>query len=121
MIGNSLLSIQTMLVVTIVSTGVKPAAGQITYDGCQDPPELPVASVPAYQLPNVAQASRANGAPVIYYNPNVLAWFQPVTRLFWYMHECAHHALGHTIGMAFPPIMEQQPTAGPLLRWSGSG
>lgn len=38
-----------------------------------------------------------DGSPIILYNPNVLTWFHPKTRQFWYMHECGHHALAHAI------------------------
>ena len=42
--------------------------------------------------------------PVIYMNPGVLQQ-QPVEmQLFWYAHECAHHALGH---LAYPNLMNE--------------
>ncbi len=37
-----------------------------------------------------------DGTPVIYLNPHALNGWHPVVHQFWYMHECAHHALGHT-------------------------
>jgi hypothetical protein len=86
-----------------------PLIAQITYDGCQDIRGISVASVLDYSVRDVAVAMLApNGAPIIRYNPSVLSWFQPETRLFWYGHECGHHALGHSFGTAFPSQMEQQ-------------
>lgn len=80
----------------------------VTYEGCHDFRGIPVASVTS-NVNNVAIAALVpGGAPVIYYNPQVLSYFHPVTRLFWYMHECAHHALGHTIGSAHPLVREKQ-------------
>ncbi|WP_306114196.1 MULTISPECIES: hypothetical protein [unclassified Roseovarius] len=72
-------------------------SAQVTYDGCYDYFGVPVASVPS-AVDNVAIATIQNGSPVIFYNPHVLSSFHPVTRQFWYFHECGHHALGHSFG-----------------------
>lgn len=74
------------------------AAGQITYDGCVNRLGVPVISVASNHLQNVAMARETPYGPEILYNPNVLNSLQPVTRLFWYAHECAHHDLGHVLG-----------------------
>lgn len=85
------------------------ASAQISYEGCKDIRGISVASIADYSLRDVAMASLAsNGAPIIRYNPQILSWLHPQTRLFMYAHECGHHALGHTLGTAFPLIMEQQ-------------
>jgi len=58
---------------------------------------IPVASVLADGLRDVAFATLApNGAPIILYNPSVrrMNW---QTQLFFYAHECGHHALGHPL------------------------
>jgi hypothetical protein len=82
---------------------------QVTFDGCVDSMGVAVASVQNFAVSDVAQASFAsNGAPIILYNPRVLSWFAPQTRLWWYGHECAHHALGHLHLQAFPPAAERQ-------------
>lgn len=70
---------------------------QITFDGCSDINGVPVASVSNNGIRDIAQASILNGRPVIYYNPSVLVWVRPQTRLFFYAHECGHHALGHVL------------------------
>lgn len=83
-------------------------AQPLTYDGCIDFRGIPVVSVVS-NVNNVAIAALApDGAPVIYYNPRVLSYFHPVTRQFWYMHECAHHALAHTMNSAHPFVREKQ-------------
>ncbi len=82
--------------------------GQMTYDGCRDVRGIPVVSTPG-PINDVAVARLGpRGEPVIIYNPNVLRWMAPQTRLFWYAHECAHHALGHAFGAAHPLEVEQQ-------------
>lgn len=70
-------------------------SGQITFDGCRDANNNPVASISALNVNDIAVATFAGGRPVIYYNPQVVAGVHPQTRLFFYAHECAHHALGH--------------------------
>jgi len=72
-------------------------AQQITYDGCHDINGVPVASVRNSAIQDIATASLLNGNPVIYYNPSVLASVRPATRLFFYAHECGHHAIGHVL------------------------
>lgn len=52
-----------------------------------------VAFIPNWQLPDVGRA-RPGLPPTIELNPNVLAQLSPRMQLFWYGHECAHHALG---------------------------
>jgi hypothetical protein len=75
------------------------AFGQVTFDGCVDARGLPVASIPNYGLNDIASATLdPAGRPVIYYNPRVVVTHYPATRLFFYAHECGHHALGHTFG-----------------------
>ncbi|HKC23744.1 MAG TPA: hypothetical protein VKF32_03330 [Thermoanaerobaculia bacterium] len=84
------------------------ARAQITYDGCTDMRGLPVASVLDPSINDIAMAMLApNGAPIIRYNPRVVAMSSPETRLFFYAHECGHHALGHTLGTTHPLLMEQ--------------
>jgi len=84
------------------------AAAQVTFDGCSDFRGIAVASIMNTNLPDVAAANWApNGAPIIMYNPYVLARLSPQTRLFFYAHECAHHALGHAI-RSIPFHQEQE-------------
>lgn len=101
----------TRLLLCIISLGllIESSFAQITYDGCTDFRGIPVASILSYGINDVAVASLApNGAPVVQYNPAVLSFFRPQTRLFWYAHECGHHALGHAFGTAHPMAREQQ-------------
>jgi len=89
---------RVLLVVSAMLIFAGNAHAQVTFDGCVDFRGLPVASILNFNLPDVAMASWApNGAPVIQYNPRVLAQLAPQTRVFFYAHECAHHALAHTI------------------------
>lgn len=82
--------------VLILMCLARPLCAQvITYDGCVDDRGLAVGSTSDSNVQDIAVAMRApNGAPLIRYNPQVVAWVHPETRLFFYGHECAHHALG---------------------------
>src|ERR1700730_10278408 len=72
------------------------ATAQITFDRCTDALGRSVASVQA-SVNDIALATLYNGQPVILYNPFVVSSVSPQTRLFFYAHECGHHALGHAL------------------------
>ena len=80
---------------------------QVTWDGCVDAMGTPVASVHDNSINDVAMSSMANGTPIIRYNTTVLAGMHQQTRLFFYGHECGHHALGHILGR-YPMAHEQE-------------
>lgn len=61
-----------------------------------------------------------NGAPVIIYNPNVLTWVTPATRVFFYAHECAHHVLGHGV-RGHPLLREQEADCWAVQQLTGRG
>ncbi len=67
---------------------------------CNDFQGHPVVLAAAPSLPDVGAARIVNNQPVIFMNPSVLGAYPPVMQLFWYAHECAHHALGHLVTMA---------------------
>jgi hypothetical protein len=85
---------QLFVVAALLATPMS-ARAQITWDGCVDISGAPVASVPDSTINDVAVARREGGHPVIRYNPQVLASISNTSRLFWYLHECGHHVLGH--------------------------
>ena len=74
-----------------------PLRSQTTFNTCRDIQGNLVASISDSTVNDIAVARVFNGRPVIVYNPIVVAWTQPVTRLFFYAHECGHHALGHLL------------------------
>ena len=72
---------------------------QVTYDGCIDSRGNSVASILDYSINDVAIARLEYNYPVIRYNPRVLSQMSEATSRFFYIHECAHHVLRHTIEM----------------------
>ena len=89
-----------LLVVLLVPVSVHSQtiiAGVPVY--CNDAYGIPVMTKPAPYLNDVGMARiEGNGLRVIYLNPVILGQLPPFIQLFWYAHECAHHALGHTYG-----------------------
>lgn len=95
------------LVLLLSLMAAESAIGQVTFDGCIDFRGLPVASVMNPSVQDVAMATYApNGAPIIVYNPYIVSWLSPPTRLFFYAHECAHHVLAH--GVRGHPLVREQ-------------
>ncbi len=80
---------------------------QVTFDGCVDFRGVPVASIMNDSVQDVAMATYApNGVPIVVYNPYIVNWLSPPTRLFFYAHECAHHVLAH--GVRGHPLTREQ-------------
>src|SRR5437879_4547894 len=74
------------------------SSAQVTYGGCTDARGIPVLSIPDGTLSDIAEATvDVDGNPTIRYNPQIVASARRQTRLFFYTHECAHHALGHVL------------------------
>lgn len=84
--------------VTALAIAASSAAAQtrVTFEGCRDFRGRAVASVLDNSINDIADALVApNGLPIIRYNTRVLSTVTGPTRLFFYVHECAHHYLGH--------------------------
>lgn len=81
---------------------------QNTYHTCKDIRGVPVVAIDDSRIRDVAVARlEPVGTPVIRYNPAILSWYQPLTREFWFAHECGHHALGHAFGTALGAEAEE--------------
>lgn len=85
-------SIAIALLATVVPAT---ARSQTPYAGCVDRLHRPVATIPDESLPSAASAYIDNGRPVIYWNAKRLTGASETARTFIYLHECAHHVLGH--------------------------
>lgn len=59
----------------------------------------PVAFVPNPMLNDIGQ-SNPGFPPTIQLNPVILTALPVPLQLFWWGHECGHHALGHTLGLS---------------------
>lgn len=63
---------------------------------CQSNRGEPVVFVANYYLPDVGVAKRGPYGPFVEYNPQIFLPLAPEVQMFWFGHECGHHALGHT-------------------------
>ncbi len=54
-----------------------------------------VRQIPISGLPEAAMASFDSYGPVVYFNPVVMQQLTPGVRRFFFLHETAHHMLGH--------------------------
>lgn len=103
-----------LALVTVAWTGASPVraeddgTGPQTIAGvrieCRD---IRGRAVRTFQIKNLGDVGRAgivNRAPIIAIDPNIMALLPDKMQLFFYLHECAHHVLGHW--MAFAPDHE---------------
>lgn len=95
----------------------------LSYVGCVDIRGLQVTAVANSQVQDVARAyiDPVSRQPMVIYNPEVLAQLQSATRLFFFVHECAHHVIGHALGFATPGTMEQEADCWAVNRLQATG
>ncbi len=77
-------------------------AAQLPSDDCVDRSGRQVRGLIRNDLPWAGAATEVNGEAVIYWNQSRNSRASLVARLFIYMHECAHHTLGHVWKMQGP-------------------
>lgn len=71
-----------------------PLAAQVPFEGCVDRWNQPVRGVVREDIVWGGTATRVNGESIIYWNPGNNQSSR-TSQIFLYLHECAHHALGH--------------------------
>lgn len=71
------------------------ANGQVPFEACHDREDRAVQVVVDNNLPYAGLATEAAGKPVIFWNKKANRYLSPTEQLFIYLHECAHHRLGH--------------------------
>ncbi len=82
----------------------------LSYSGCVDFRGQAVGILSDRSIPDVARAfvEPESGLSLVAVNPDVMGWLKPETRLFFFVHECGHHVMGHTVGRSSPQVMEQE-------------
>jgi hypothetical protein len=73
---------------------------------CRDIHGRPVQTFRIMNLGDVGRAGVVSRVPIIAIDPNVMAMLPSKLQLFFYLHECAHHVLGHW--MNFSPDNENE-------------
>jgi hypothetical protein len=72
-----------------------PVAAQLPFDGCVDREDRAVRGIVRNDIGWAGVADLVNGEPVIYWNADANEHLSRPTQIFIYLHECAHHMLGH--------------------------
>lgn len=81
-------------VVLAASIGSAMAEGVTTFESCIDAAGRTLPAVEDGSLTKLVATSHDKDGTVIRHNPSVLPRLKPVTRLFFFAHECARNALG---------------------------
>lgn len=111
-----------LLVLVMLGWVMNPVHAQIYFDGCTDANGVPVVTRLDDGLPVVAMAAtEPDGRPVIRYNPHVLAWLAPPTRLFFFAHECARVQRGYGVAHPLPAADEGEADCVAITALNGRG
>lgn len=71
------------------------ALAQVPFDACVDRQFRPIPGKVDNRIPGAAMASMENGQRWILWNQSSMTGTTSTTKLFVYLHECAHHSLNH--------------------------
>lgn len=82
--------------VALLATGFARAeeTAATTFESCIDAKGRTLPAIEDSALPTVVATVVDKGQPAIHYNSSLLPRLKPVTRLFFFAHECARNALG---------------------------
>jgi hypothetical protein len=69
--------------------------GQVLFEACRDRDNRPIPGVVDNTMTHAGVATVQNGHPVILWNSHTNGRLSQTEQLYIYLHECAHHALGH--------------------------
>jgi hypothetical protein len=106
MIRRTVAAVAVLSAILFVGVAHARSYRNVRLTSCRDANGVRVLAVKTTRLHNVGMSGRVRGRPVMLFNPLVLARFRPITRVFWFYHECAHQVLGHTLG--FRPISRER-------------
>lgn len=79
----------------LIALAASPLAAQSVPSACTAPDGQTVQTIVRNDMIWAGLATREGDKPVIYWNQHSMAGTSQATRLFVYLHECAHHMLGH--------------------------
>jgi hypothetical protein len=79
---------------------------QVPFDACQDRSGKVLPGVRDNTIPWAGVATVRNGTPVILWNQKTNQHLPYTEQIFIYLHECAHHTLGHTYASEYTPAVE---------------
>jgi hypothetical protein len=71
------------------------AQAQVPFEACRDRDNRPIPGVVDNAMAYAGMAAARNGQPVILWNAHSNGRLSKTEQIFIYLHECAHHTLGH--------------------------
>jgi hypothetical protein len=80
--------------------------GQVPFDACLDRQDRVIPGVIDNTMPYAGMATERYGQPVILWNQKSSGWLSTTEQIFIYLHECAHHTLGHLYRQPYTPAVE---------------
>jgi hypothetical protein len=69
--------------------------GQVPFGACRDRDDRPIPAVVDNTMADAGEAVERDGHPIILWNARDNARLSQTEQIFIYLHECAHHVLGH--------------------------
>jgi hypothetical protein len=84
------------------------ASGQVPFDACRDRQDSVIHGVVDNSIAYAGVATEQNGRPVILWNKKGNDALSTTEQIFIYLHECAHHTLGHLYRYPYTPEVEQE-------------
>jgi hypothetical protein len=82
------------------------AVAQVPYDACLDRNGQVIPGVVDNSMPYSGVATEQEGKPVILWNQKTNQVVSPTEQISIYLHECAHHTLGHLYRRPYTPAVE---------------
>jgi hypothetical protein len=83
------------LLVVISAIAPWQAGAQVAFDACRDRSDRPIPVLTDNSIAYAGVATFRNGRPIILWNARTNRYLSATQRLFIYLHECAHHVMGH--------------------------
>jgi hypothetical protein len=84
------------------------AFSQVPFDACRDRRDSVILGVVDNTIAYAGVATEQNGRPVILWNNKANQVLSTTEQIFIYLHECAHHTLGHLHRHPYTPELEQE-------------
>jgi hypothetical protein len=82
------------------------ARAQVPFDACLDRQGQVIPGMVDNDMPYAGTAGERDGRPVIFWNQKGNQLLSTTEQIFIYLHECAHHTLGHLYLRPYTPAVE---------------
>src|SRR5687767_3085964 len=94
------------LCVCLALSQAPPAWAQVPFNACLDRQGEVIPGIPDNTIAYAGIAAEQDGRPVILWNQKENRHLSQTEQIFIYLHECAHHLLGHLYHSPYGPAVE---------------